>query len=74
MKEIYVISFLEENRWPPPQPLLKKSILYILETSKTNIQNYIAIFSEEDPLYRTHNSEIGNIRFLDCDHVTAKYL
>ena len=41
---------------------------------KTNIQNYIAIFSEEDPLYRTHNSEIGNIRFLDCDHVTAKYL
>ena len=39
-----------------------------------NIQNYIAIFSEEDPLYRTHNSEIGNIRFLDCDHVTAKYL
>ena len=41
---------------------------------KTNIQNYIAIFSEEDTLYRTHNSEIGNIRFLDCDHVTAKYL
>ena len=34
VKEIYVISFLEENRWPPPQPLLKKSILYILETSK----------------------------------------
>ena len=23
VKEIYVISFLEENRWPPPQPLLK---------------------------------------------------
>ena len=40
---------------------------------KTNIQNYIAIFSEEDPLYRTHNSEIGNIMFLACDHVTARY-
>ena len=53
---------------------LKNAFYIYWKLPKTNIQNYIAIFSEEDPLYRTHNSEIGNIRFLDCDHVTAKYL
>ena len=26
VKEIYVISFLEENRWPPPQPLLNPTL------------------------------------------------
>ena len=41
--------------------LLKKAFYIYWKLPKTNIQNYIAIFSEEDPLYRTHNSEIGNI-------------
>ena len=53
--------------------LLKKAFYIYWKLPKTNIQNYIAIFSEEDPLYRTHNSEIGNIMFLACDHVTARY-
>ena len=57
-----------------PSPYLKKAFYIYWKLPKTNIQNYIAIFSEEDPLYCTHKSEIENIRFLDYDHMTAKYL
>ena len=54
--------------------ICSKKVFYIYwKLPKIILQNYIAIFSEEDPLYRTHNLEIGNIMFLVCDHVTAKY-
>ena len=39
---------------------LKNAFYIYWKLPKTNIQNYIAIFSEADPLYRTDNTEIGN--------------
>ena len=72
--EKYLLSCLQGENIEKIQICSKKHFIYVGNFQTLFIQNYIAIFSEEDPFYRTHNSEIGNIRFLDCDHVTAKYL
>ena len=54
VKEIYVISFLEENRWPPPQPLLKTSLKWLtvamplLETSKRQERDKTRVRLERD--------------------------
>ena len=58
--EKYLLSCLQGENIEKIQICSKKHFIYVGNFQTLFIQNYIAIFSEEDPFYRTHNSEIGN--------------
>ena len=58
--EKYLLSCLQGENIEKIQICSKKHFIYVGNFQTLFIQNYIAIFSEEDPFYRTHNLEIGN--------------
>ena len=52
--EKYLLSCLQGENIEKIQICSKKHFIYVGNFQTLFIQNYIAIFSEEDPFYRTH--------------------